>query len=65
MTLKSGHSEKQRRIFRYFPEKLLMDYFEYLPDCISNSMLYNKCGSILLSRAIIKENLNCYNMFCR
>jgi hypothetical protein len=29
----------------------------WLTDCISNSMLYKKCGSILLSRAIMKERL--------
>ena len=28
-----------------------------LTDCVSNSRLYNKCGSIPLSRAILKEML--------
>ena len=29
----------------------------WLTDRISNSRLYEKCGSILLSRAIVKERL--------
>jgi hypothetical protein len=29
----------------------------WLTDCISNNMLYEKCGSILLSIAIMKERL--------
>ena len=32
-----------------------------LTDCISNSRLYEKCGSILLSRDIMRKMLS---MFC-
>jgi hypothetical protein len=54
-----GASKKKGRgVATYFPEKLPQIVLgTQLTDCISNSKLYKKCGSILLSRVKIRERM--------
>ena len=48
---------KTRRFAIYFPKKLTTDSLStWLTDCISNSGLYKKYGSIPVSRAIIRDS---------